>query len=428
VQISATPFHDATGVFAGYRGHAGDVSEIARARDLAAQASRAKSVFLATMSHEMRTPLTAIVGLSEAMARDTLSPLQHEHLSQITAAAMRLSDVLSDVLDAASMEQGKPGLLAEPFDPVRTAEQALAPFHDAARARGLSFETRIEGAALGLRLGDSARVGRILQALASNAVKFTEEGGVTVRLELSDAGGFHLDVTDTGIGMRPGDQQAALTPFVQADDGIARRYEGTGLGLSIVQWLTEAMGGTLDLRSAPGQGTTVSLWLPLALTQGQSRDAPDVKADLSGRRVLVADDNVTNRKVLQLMLSKLGAEVTLCVDGTDALAHWQDHAFDLLLLDINMPMMAGTDVIRTIRTAEADRGTPPVPAVAVTANARPDQVALYRQVGFDDCVAKPFTTATLSRALRRYGSDSAFPDVADYLRNGAKPDLQFNSN
>jgi PAS domain S-box-containing protein len=407
VQISATPFHDASGAFAGYRGHAGDVSEIARARDLAAQASRAKSVFLDTMSHEMRTPLTAIIGLSEALARDPLTSDQHGHLAQIGSAALRLSEVLSDVLDAASMERGKPGLQVAPFDPVPTAERALAPFREAARSRGLWFELSIEGAHLGPRLGDSARMARIMQALASNAVKFTERGGVAVRLDLSDPGAIRLTVNDSGIGMRPEDQQSALIPFVQGDDGIARRFEGTGLGLSIVQWLTDAMGGRLALRSAPGQGTTVTLWLPLALSHSPVPPAPDRAADLSGWRVLVADDNVTNRKVLQLMLQKLGADVTLCADGTDALAQWRNCAFDLLLLDINMPQMAGTDVIRSIRSAEVNRGSARVPALAVTASACPDQVALYRQAGFDDCVAKPLTTATLSHALRRLSCDPA---------------------
>jgi PAS domain S-box-containing protein len=412
VQVSATPYLDDQGRFGGYRGHAGDVSEIARARDLAAQASRAKSVFLATMSHEMRTPLTAIIGLSEALSRDALTPAQHESLAQIGASALRLSDVLSDVLDAASMEQGQLPLQVAPFDPVQTAETALAPLRAQARAKGLTFETRISGPAtgaatgtrMGPRLGDSARVARILQALASNAVKFTDRGGVRVDLDLSAPDSILLTVADTGIGMSPDDLKAALSPFVQADDGIARRFEGTGLGLSIVQWLTDAMGGKLDLESLPGAGTTVRLRLPLALSAAPVPRPVSQPTDLSGCRVLVADDNLTNRKVLQTMLGKLGAEVTLCVDGTDALDRWQRQDFDLLLLDINMPAMAGTDVIRTIRSAEADRGQPPVPAVAVTANARPDQVAHYRQVGFDDCVAKPFTTATLSDALRPYAS------------------------
>lgn len=405
VQIGAAPFHDDQGRFAGYRGHAGDVSEIARARDLAAQASRAKSVFLATMSHEMRTPLTAIVGLSEVLARDRLPESQRHQLDEIRAAALHLSGVLSDVLDVAGMEQGQLRLDRAPFDPVRTVAEALAAEREAAAAKGLALGFATDGAPAGLRLGDAARVGRIARALVSNAVKFTPQGSVSVRLELSE-GAVALTVADTGIGMSPEVQASAFAPFVQADDGIARRFEGAGLGLSIVRWLTDAMGGRIELASAPGQGTTVRVRLPLPPVGPAATPAPQGGAldwtGLAGRRVLVADDNPVNRRILLALLERLGAQVTLCEDGPEALRAWQPGGFDLVLLDINMPGMAGTEVIRAIRRDEGQRGGAPVPAIAVTANARPDQVALYLQAGFDGCLAKPFTGAALVQVLRRH--------------------------
>jgi PAS domain S-box-containing protein len=405
VQIGATPFHDDQGRFAGYRGHAGDVSEIARARDLAAQASRAKSVFLATMSHEMRTPLTAIVGLSEVMARDSLPEAQGHQLDEIRAAALRLSDVLSDVLDVAGMEQGQLRLDLAAFDPVQTVVQALAADRDTARAKGLDFSFATTGGPAGARMGDAARVGRIVRALVSNAVKFTGRGTVTVALNLSDDG-IELSVADTGIGMAPEDQQAAFRPFVQADDGIARRFEGAGLGLSIVAWLTAAMAGQIDLASMPGLGTTVRVRLPLPPAARPANPDKGASAEgwsgLAGRRVLVADDNLVNRRVLHALLDRLGAETVLCEDGPEALAAGRGGAFDLVLLDINMPGMAGTEVIRAIRRAEAERGTPPVPAIAVTANARPDQVAQYLEAGFAGCLAKPYTGAGLVAILRQH--------------------------
>jgi len=423
VQINASPFFDDQGRFAGYRGHAGDVSQIIRARDQAAQASRAKSVFLATMSHEMRTPLTAIVGLAEIAARDDLPEGLRGQLDEIRAQALRLSDLLSDVLDVAAMEQGKAVLNSAPFDPVTVAQAAAAPAQQTAAARGLEFGLQIPAPRAGARLGDGARFAGILRALVSNAVKFTPHGRVAVRLDLSDPAEVGLTVTDTGIGMTEAEQAAALLPFVQNDDGIARRFEGAGLGLSIVTWLTEAMGGRFALTSKPGEGTRVEIRLPLpevghpppvarpAAVPGHPAPtgpaagppaAPPVRADLAGRRVLVADDNLTNRKILQAMLSRMGAQVTLCEDGAEAIEAWHRKDFDLVLLDINMPRMAGTEVVQAIRDHETASGSAPVPALAVTANARPDQVALYRRVGFDGCVAKPFTSAQLAEKLSRH--------------------------
>ena len=397
IQISATPFHDEQGRFAGYRGHAGDVSEIIRARDQAARANRAKSVFLATMSHEMRTPLTAIIGLSE-MAADLDAPAAFKsHLAEISTAATALSGVLSDVLDVAAMERGALVLNAAPFDPKSEAERILNPLRAKAEAAGLTLELNITPARAP-RLGDGARFSTILRALASNAVKFTPQGKVRVDLDLGDPGAVRLCVSDTGIGMSVEEQTQVLEPFVQADDGIARRYGGTGLGLSMATWLTRAMGGQFSLQSDPGLGTRVQVTLPLPLAAPPPHPAPG----LEGARVLVADDNQTNRRILQAMLAKMGARITLCEDGPEALEKWHKGAFDLVLLDINMPGMAGTEVIAAIRRGEAARGARPVPAVAVTANARPEQVLEYRKLGFDDCVSKPFTSAGLANALSRH--------------------------
>ncbi|MFN4098435.1 MAG: response regulator [Pararhodobacter sp.] len=403
IQINAVPFHDAQGVFAGYRGHASDVTAIARARDLAAKASHAKTAFLATMSHEMRTPLTAIIGLAELMARDPLLPAQKDHLDDIARAAAGLAGILSDVLDVASMEQGRLTLDIKPFDPAEIIAQAVAPPRLTARTRGLGFDWRTDCGQGTRRLGDGARLRQIVQALVSNAVKFTEHGGVSVQLDCRDADELRLTVTDSGIGMQPEEQVSAFTPFIQVDAGIARRFEGTGLGLSIARWLTRAMGGSIALESVPGQGTIVRVSLPLP----RVAEAPVVRADLGGWRVLVADDNRTNRKILQAMLGRMGADVTLCEDGPEALAHWRQGAFDMLLLDINMPKMAGTEVIRRIRSQEIRQGAAPVPAIAVTANARPEQVAQYRLSGFDGCVPKPFTAASLAAALREHAGRTA---------------------
>lgn len=392
LQVSVVPYVDAAGQFGGYRGHAGDVSEIAEARDQANRASRAKSAFLATMSHEMRTPLTAIVGLSETLALDTSNPEQRATLGTIRDQAGHLAQVLGDVLDVATMERGALVLNRAPFDPLATLHEATATLCDAARAKGLVVDLRVIGVDHAQRHGDGPRLRQVLRNLTSNAVKFTEHGGIRIEFDHSDAETLRFSVTDTGIGMSSHELTQVFRPFVQADDGIARRFGGSGLGLSIARFLAEAMEGRLDLTSTPGQGTRALLEvrLPRVLPGGSSM------VDLTARQVLVADDNRANRKILEVMLRKMGAEVILTEDGREALDRWQEGGIDLLLLDINMPHLAGTDVARRVRAAESGAT---VPILAVTANAMAEQVAQYRQAGFDGCLGKPFTTASLSQAL-----------------------------
>lgn len=398
VQVNIVPFKNPEGQFAGYRGYASDVSDIAQARDLAARASRAKSAFLATMSHEMRTPLTAIMGMSELLMRDISDTEQRGNLRMITDAAMNLSDVLGNLLDVAIMESGTLALNSVKFDPVEALERVMRIHRQDAQVKGLEFMCQITGETRGLRSGDGPRLRQIIHHLLSNAVKFTPQGRVNVTLDLSAPDRLVLRVADTGIGMRAEEVEASFQPFVQTDDGTARRYGGSGLGLSIARWLCTAMNGSLQLDSVYGQGTTAILDVPLPVVDIAQDDDADL--DLSGQHILVADDNRANRKILDVMLRKMGADVTLCVDGHEALGMWQAQRFDLLLLDINMPEVAGTDVMRSVRQREALRALPPVPALAVTANAMPEQVAHYRNVGFDGCVGKPFTRATLTTALR----------------------------
>ena len=393
VQVSIAPWQDAAGAFGGYRGHAVDVTDIAEARDQADRASRAKSAFLATMSHEMRTPLTAIVGLSEMLAQDAADPAHRATLGTIRDEAAHLAGVLADVLDVATMERGALVLNTAPLDPVAVLDEAVSALTAEARQRGLAVRTEVAGPTGDPRSGDGPRLRQILRNLMSNAVKFTESGSIDIRLDLRDPGRLIATITDTGIGMSARELAVVFAPFVQADDGIARRFGGSGLGLSLARFLVHAMGGTLTLESTPGKGTCATLDLPLPLAPG----APSARLDLGGQKVLVADDNRTNRRILDSMLRRLGAEVTLAEDGDEALDHWRAGDFDLLLLDINMPRLAGTDVARSIRAGPGAGAA--VPILAVTANASPEQVARYREAGFDACLGKPFTAQSLAGAL-----------------------------
>ena len=397
IQISAVPFYNSVGVFAGFRGSASDVSSIAAARDAAARASRAKSAFLATMSHEMQTPLTAIVGMADILIDTPQSSDNLQNLRTILEAAQGLSNILGNVLDLAALDNETIVLREAEFDLIVLLDEVIQAFQSQAEAKGLEYDITLDGPKTQMRRGDRKRVRQVFEALLSNAVKFTETGRIQVSLEASDRDEINLIVTDTGIGMAAAEIDGAFEPFVQLDDSIARRFDGGGMGLSIARGLAIAMSGRLEIQSTRGQGTTAKAVLRLPCARIDSAATPQV--DLQGLRILVADDNAANRKILHLMLHKLGAQVTLCDDGDTALDAWQQDRFDLLLLDINMPKMAGTDVIRKIRQIESVTGHARVPAIAVTANAAADQVSEYMQAGFDNCVGKPFTTKYLSRTL-----------------------------
>ena len=398
MQASAAPFLTAEGAFDGVRGFCSDISVIVAARDAAQQAQRAQAAFVAMMGHELRTPLTAIIGLTESLEQNDLCAPARADLATIRAAATDLSGVLSDVLDHAQLQGGRLTLarVAVPLPDLLAAQ--VAEFRGRAADRGLALRLEVEGDAPPMRQGDPDRLRQILRNLIDNALRFTPQGAVTVTLALTASDRVAVMVADTGIGIAEADRDRIFDPFVQLDDRMGRVHGGRGLGLSLARKLAEAMGGTLTVQSQPGQGSTFRLDLPLPAMQ----DTPPAPAlDLTGAPVLVADDNGANRKLLQLILSRLGADVTLAEDGRAALQVWSPGRFALLLLDINMPEMTGTEVIADIRRLERAVGLAPVPAFAVSANARPEQVETYLAAGFDGCIAKPFTIAALQGALSR---------------------------
>lgn len=397
LQVSIVPFQTAEGRFAGFRGYASDVSALAEARDQAQRASQAKSAFLATLSHELRTPLTAILGMADLLERDDSIGDGAEHLDHIRRATTELGEVLGDALDVAHMEDGPLQLNPRPFDIAPVLEDVLRPQRALAESRGLQMVLQVTGDVSVPRIGDGARLGQIIRHLLSNAVKFTLAGRVQVEVDLSARDQIVITVSDTGIGIAADQIARAFEPFQQLDDRMARRFGGQGVGLSIARWLVDSMQGNLELRSAEGAGTTAIVTLPLA-TVARQRSGSD-SPGLEGRTVLVTDDSAANRRILDLMLRKLDADVTLCEDAASALRLLPTQNFDLLLLDINMPEMDGVELIRQIRKREASLGMAPVPAMAVTANAMPDQVRTYLEAGFNDCLSKPFTLNRLQEKL-----------------------------
>ncbi|TVP73025.1 MAG: response regulator [Rhodobacteraceae bacterium] len=397
VQTSVIPFYTTSGAFEGFRGFGSDVSEIVAARDAARQAERAKSSFLAMMGHELQTPITAISGLAELLESVENPAERQAHLATIRDAAGRLSSVFSDVLDQVQIESGQLTLAQSPFSMVALCEEVRTLFSTAAEAKSLALTLSVTGQGGAYRIGDPVRVRQILKNLVCNAIKFTEAGSIEIRLDLTTADALQVEVADTGIGLA--DAERIFAAFVQLDDGIARRSEGSGLGLSITRGLITAMQGEISVSSRIGAGATFRFSLPLPACDAVLPAERPQKISLQRRHILVADDNHANRKILSMILERLGAAVTVCEDGAEALEIWEPHRFDALLLDINMPRLAGTDVMREIRHREAAGDLPRIFACAVSANARPEQVAGYLDAGFDDCIAKPIGRDNIAAML-----------------------------
>jgi signal transduction histidine kinase/CheY-like chemotaxis protein len=387
----------------------------ARQARLAAEAANsAKSQFLANMSHEIRTPLNGVLGMVQAMAGDTLSDAQRDRLDVIRRSGQVLLAILNDVLDLSKIEAGKLTLEIAPFDLEELATGAVAAFTVMAKEKGVALELCVADEVRGAYLGDSVRVGQILYNLISNALKFTREG--RVRVEIARPGrDLLICVTDTGIGI-PADRLSSLfKKFEQVDVSTTRRFGGTGLGLAICRELIDIMGGEIGVTSKEGVGSTFSLILPLERigpADGLREVAPATAipardVNETGLRILAAEDNSVNQLVLSTLLGQLGLAPTLASDGRAALEAWEAASWDVILMDMQMPIMDGLEATRAIRNREAATGRPRTPIIALTANAMAHQVQSYRAAGMDAFVAKPLEIGKLIAALDAVLSDGA---------------------
>ncbi len=405
LRISGAPFYDAAGNYAGYRGVGSNVTALVAMSERAEAASQAKSRFLANMSHELRTPLTGVLGMAELLGETVVTPRQREMVDTIRDSGEGLLAILNDILDLAKIEAGKMTIERQPFVPSEVVGRAQALFAPRAAAAGLVLAFEAAPGSAQPRLGDANRLLQILNNLVGNAVKFTASGTITLRVapDPQDSTLLLIEVEDTGIGMTPEQMAKVFEEFEQAESSTARRFGGTGLGLSITRRLTLLMGGTIALDSAPGRGTRVTLRLPAPrdLTPAAPPDPAQAPVSLARRRLLVADDNQTNRRILDTMLTALGTEVVLAEDGQSACDRFTPGAFDAVLLDISMPGLDGIGALAAIRAAEVRAGVAPVPALAVTANAMQHQIEDYLREGFDGHIAKPFRKETLAQALAR---------------------------
>ncbi len=376
-----------------------------RAKEDAEAANRAKSAFLATMSHEIRTPLNGVLGMAQAMAVDELSPPQRERLDVIRQSGESLLAILNDVLDLSKIEAGKLDLEDAEFDLEELAQAVHATFAAVAESKGLSFDLTVERGARGVYRGDPVRVRQVLWNLVSNALKFTDRGGVKVRVARK-AGALVFEVADSGIGIAPEQLAHLFRKFEQADASTTRRFGGTGLGLAICRELTELMGGEISARSTRGSGATFTVRLPLE-KRPRRRGATKVVAPVPQEpaserplRVLAAEDNGMNQLVLRTLLAQVGVDPVIVPDGREAVAAWERAEWDVILMDIQMPVMDGPTATALIRTREVASRRVRTPIIALTANAMSHQVAEYMEAGMDGYVAKPIEAARLYEGLQ----------------------------
>ncbi|OYU75355.1 MAG: hypothetical protein CFE32_14610 [Alphaproteobacteria bacterium PA3] len=384
-------------------------------------ANRAKTDFLANMSHELRTPLNGVVGIANTLATTQLDTHQKEMVNLIDASGRTLARLLSDILDFSKIEAGKVEIERAPFDLRAELDASALLLQTYAADKKLQFDVTYGEHARGWFYGDATRIKQIVANLVSNAVKFTDHGEVHVFINWSEASEIlEIKVVDTGIGFDKETGRRLFQRFIQADTSITRRFGGTGLGLAICRGLIEAMGGGMNWESEPGEGSTFIVRIPLEHEEAPSLTAPaetvldpaapDQDAPL---RILAAEDHPTNQKVLSLILEPLGIDLTMCDDGLAALKAYQANHFDVILMDMQMPVMDGLSATKAIRDYELAQNRAPTPIVMVTANAMRQHRDQAIEAGANSHLAKPFTPATLMSAIEAALAEAQTNDAED---------------
>lgn len=393
--------------------------DLRRARDAADTANRIKSEFLASMSHEIRTPMNGVIGMVHMLKHTPLSADQRDKLMTLESSAKGLLSLLNDILDISKIEAGRLDLNMAPFAVRDLIEDLAALWRPSALSKRLTLSYEIDAGVPAVLIGDAARIGQVLANFLGNAIKFTHQGGIAVKVAATQIRDRRYAVTiavkDSGIGIDRAVQQRLFQKFTQADASMTRRYGGTGLGLAICRELTHLMGGDVGVDSEPSQGSTFWMRLELLIADNIPETQDELRAsdrDLLSQKgsrpltLLVAEDNVINQKVICAMLESVGHRTEIAADGIEAVAAVQRDRFDAVLMDVQMPNMDGIMATREIRALGGTYAD--LPIIALTANAMAGDRERYLAAGMNAYVSKPVEPDMLSLALRR----TCGPDVA----------------
>ncbi len=413
VSSNIAPIRNTEGKIIGLVGISWDITErklyeeeLKIAKEAAEVGTLAKNEFIASVSHEFRTPMNGILGLADIMRTGELQPEQLDLLNGITTSARNLLGLLNDVLDFSAIEAGKMELDDQPFMLDRVMEDIMIITKIRAAEKSLDFQITTDPGIPNYLIGDSQRLRQIIINLTNNAIKFTERGKIVVRISRVEQSQVNVilrfDVIDTGIGISAQSQEVLFKVFSRIREDKTKLIAGTGLGLSICKKLTEMMGGQIGVVSETGKGSTFWFTLPFSLTQVPEEKAKPVESSpeqiFAGKSVLVAEDNPINQRIAMFQLQKMGFVVDMANDGQEAYEKFLASKYDLIILDIQMPRMDGYQVARAIRIKEHETGTH-VPVLALTANAMKGDRERYLGAGMDGYVSKPFSYEALIETI-----------------------------
>lgn len=384
-------------------------SELQLAKERAEHSEHVKQQFLANMSHEICTPMHAIVGLNDALLRKEHLPGQEAYLKAVAQSSNNLLELVNDILDLSKIEAGRMEKEAVPLDPGELIASLGSLLSPRAEAKGLALRSRIAPEVPGTLIGDPGRFNQVLMNIVGNAIKFTAEGYVSIAVDMEKlpSGQIMLNtaVSDTGIGIAAARLPSIFNEFSQADNSYTRKYGGSGLGLTISKRLTELLGGTLTVESSPGKGSTFTLTIPFTLPPPEKApattmdDKPDAPEGLKDLEVLLVEDHALNVMVAREVLSAAipGVTIDVALNGLEAVEMTATKRYDVILMDVQMPMMDGYEATRIIRAREA--GRKPVPIIGVTANVMPTELERCMEAGMNGHLTKPFTREELMEVV-----------------------------
>lgn len=383
--------------------------ELKEAKRRAEESSKAKAMFLANMSHEIRTPLNGIVGMAEQLAQSQLDADQRYFTDIMRSASSTLLSIINDVLDISKIESGKFSIETIPFSLNKTIRQTLSIFEEKAKISGVSLDIDLMDDRGTMHLGDPHRLSQVLFNIVGNAIKFTHAGYVRVTSQLvrgeNDICSVSFTIQDTGVGMDMVYLAKVFEAFSQEDSSITRKFGGSGLGLSIARSIVQIMGGTIQIESEKGKGTRVDIRIPMRISNDKTKqeivEMTDLQKSLKGLRVLAVEDNELNRMVLQVILKKCEVVLSIAHNGQEAIDLIQEMEFDIVLMDVQMPIVDGLEATKYIR--EELKSTTPI--IGLSANAMREEVEICKQAGMNDYLVKPYSERALVEVMRKWSSE-----------------------